>query len=216
MSSIVVFGGTGGVGRSVLEVASADSRVSELRALQRRAVDPPLPRVREIRVENFSDLSAHTESFSNIDACIFALGASQNSVSESEYRKITVDFVLEAAKQVKVQSPKAAFVFVSGQGADPTGKSWMLFGRLKGEAENKLKEMSLGRLVVARPGGVVPTLPARRWAERVFNPLVLKVAPSMAIRSEDLARALLKASFDASITGVLENQALRELGASKG
>lgn len=217
MSTIIVFGGSGVIGRGVLEAASADAGIGEIRALQRRPVEPPLDRVHLVRVENFADLSAHRDSFRDVDACIFALGISQTLVSsDEEYRRITVEFALEAARRLAEESPKATFLYVSGMGADPTERSRVLFARVKGEAENLLRREPVGRLVIARPGSVVADFWPRRpkWYERLLLPvigLVTPFLPGFSIRSRDLGRALLRAALDPSIPELLDNRALRGL-----
>lgn len=216
MPRIGVFGGSGVIGRAVLEAASAAGSIEEVRALQRRAVVPPLPRVSWVRVDDFADLSVHRGALEALDACIFALGISQNLVPGDEYRRITLDYPLEAAWRLAEASPRATFVFVSGQGADPTGKSRVLFARVKGEAENRLRETPVGRLVIARPGGVVPA----RWprkpqlGERVLFPLIRVLEPfasRLAIKASDLGKALLRAGLDASVAPLLSNRDLRDL-----
>ena len=216
MPKIVVFGGSGVIGRGVLEAASADPRVEEIRALQRKPVSPALPKVVDVNVEDFADLSAHRGSLAGVDACIFALGIAQALVTEPEYRRITIDFALEAARRLAEASPQATFVFVSGQGADSSEKSRILFARVKGQTENLLKKEALGRLVIARPGGVLPKVwpRERRWTERLLHPVVAllePIAPGVAIKSLDLGQALVQCALDPSVTGLLENRDLRAL-----
>lgn len=216
MTRIAVFGGSGVIGRGVLEAASADASIDQIRALQRRDVVPPLPRVSWVKVDDFADLASHRTALEGVDACVFALGISQNLVHGEEYRRITLDFPLEAARRLSEASPRATFVFVSGQGADPTGTSRILFARVKGEAENRLRDVPLGRLVIARPGGVVPATWPRRpqMGERLLFPLVRvlePIAPGLAIKALDLGKALLRAALDASVPPLLTNRDLRGL-----
>ena len=213
MIRLLVFGGSGSIGRGVLEAASADSRITETRALQRRADPRPLPRVTVIPVADFTNLTLQNAAFDDVDACIFALGTSQYSVDAAEYRRITVDFTLAAARQLAARSPHAAFVFVSGGGADPTGKSAILFARVKGEAEVLLRDVGVGRLVVARPGGII-TPNARRSAERWFQPLAHLLEPfakGLVIRASELGVALIRAGLESDVLPLLENRDLRAL-----
>lgn len=219
MASLVVFGGSGVIGRGVLEAASTDPRIEEVRALQRRPVEPYLPKASFTKVDDFTDLSAHRRAFEGVDACIFALGISQALVSEEEYLRITIDFPMEVARRLIEVNPKATLVFVSGQGADSNEKSRILFARVKGRAENLLKKEPLGRLVIARPGGVLPTEWPRqpRWTERLLRPvmgLIEPVAPGIAIKALDLGQALINAALDPSVPGLLENRDLRKLVAA--
>jgi uncharacterized protein YbjT (DUF2867 family) len=219
MKRLVVFGGSGQIGRGVLEAANADVGLVETRALQRRPVDPPLPRVTDVRVENFADLSAYRAALTDVDACIFALGVSQTEVDPVQYRHITIDLPLEASRRLAAASPRALFVFVSGQGADPSGRSRILFARTKGEAETQLRKERGDRLVVARPAGIIPVGSPRQPIYKLVVPVlrVLEpIAPAMVIRARDLGRALIAAAFDESVASLLENRDLRRLaGASR-
>lgn len=217
MTRLLVLGGTGVIGREVLEAASVEPSVEEVRALQRRPVTPPLPKVVAVNALDFADLSAQRSAFAGLDACIFALGISQSLVVGDEYRRITIDFPLEAARRLAESSPPATFVFVSGEGADPSGRSRVLFARTKGEAEARLHQERLGRLVIARPGAVIPSQWPRKplLYERVTVPiskLLHPFAPGLIITSSDLGRALVRAALDRSVPEMLGNRDLRRLG----
>lgn len=221
MSTLVVFGGTGNVGRGVLAAAASDARVTRVLALQRKPVDPPLPKVTHVAVTDFGDLAAHEDAFRDVSGVVFALGVSQSAVgSEAEYRRITIEFPLEAARRLADASPGAAFVYVSGAGADPSGRSRFLFGRVKGEAETKLAAMPGLRVVNARPGGIVPPpgVKQRMLGERLFDPLIRLIEPwakGTAIKSVDLGRALVACVYDTSRAGLVDNAALRAIAALK-
>ena len=58
--------------------------------------------------------------------------------SFAELPKITVNYTVEFARVLHSSSPHAAFSFLSGSGANPTGRSRMAFARYKGEAETTL------------------------------------------------------------------------------
>lgn len=80
------------------------------------------------------------------DACIWALGTCPAGMSEEEYTKVTYDYsmaaviALEKGGVGRVPQPANEgsdtekkpfrFVFISGEGADQTEKSWILFSRV--------------------------------------------------------------------------------------
>lgn len=69
------------------------------------------------------------------DACIWALGKSANGVPEQEYTTLTYTYPIEAAKAligagVGSEEKPFQFVFVSGDGADQSGKG-MMWARVK-------------------------------------------------------------------------------------
>ena len=76
------------------------------------------------------------EAIAEHDACIWALGASTVGMSEDKYTEITVGYLsafLDALKEKGVGAAASPFrvVFVSGNGADSTETSTVLFKRVK-------------------------------------------------------------------------------------
>ena len=70
------------------------------------------------------------------DGCVWALGKSVRGLSEEEYMKIHVDFPLAAVEALKKAGVGNAekpfnFVYVSGEGADPSEKSIFMWSRGK-------------------------------------------------------------------------------------
>jgi uncharacterized protein YbjT (DUF2867 family) len=58
-------------------------------------------------------------------------------------------------------SPDAAFSFLSGNGADPTGRSRLAFARYKGEAEKALLAAGFPRVYIFRPAYIYPVEPRK-------------------------------------------------------
>src|SRR5260370_37160039 len=59
------------------------------------------------------------------------------------------------------RQPNAAFSFLSGSGADPTGKSRIAFARYKGEAENGLLAAGFPSVYLFRPAYIYPVQPRK-------------------------------------------------------
>ena len=87
---------------------------------------------------DFADCSALAGALSGQDAAVFCLGAYTGAAPDAELRTITVDYTIEFARVLLASSPDAAFSFLSGSGADPTGRSRLAFALYKGEAEKAL------------------------------------------------------------------------------
>ena len=116
---VVLFGATGTAGTGVLQACVADTGVTEVRAVTRRALHTAHPKVCEVRCADFADLAPIAEALSGVDACLFCLGTSvRNVASEAQYREIHVAYALEAARQLLARSPRAAFVYLSGAGTN--------------------------------------------------------------------------------------------------
>lgn len=95
---------------------------------------------------------------------IWALGVSQTLVKEEQYKRITNEYPLEAAKAfaTDLDAKQVNFVYVSGEGANPKpGFMTPLYGRVKGQTEMDLIKLmqtepfsKVLRCLSARPGGV--------------------------------------------------------------
>lgn len=216
-ATVVVFGATGRAGSEVVRQCLADPRIGEVRAVTRRSLDVEHPKVREVRSERFDELETIRADLRDVDACFYCLGIAQaQAESEAHYRTITVEYPLAAARTLKRESPAHTFAFLSGQGADPRGRSWMMWARVKGEAENELGALGLARLLSLRPGyihpepGYGPRGVGGALARALF-PVVSALAPGSAITSVELARGMIEAALGDEPSGVLENGAIRAL-----
>lgn len=177
----------------------------------------------EIPHRDFSDCSALAGVLSNQDAAIFCLGAYTGAVPDAELRKITVDYTVEFARVLRASSPEAGFSFLSGSGADPTGRSRLAFARYKGEAETTLLAAGFSRLYVFRPAYIYPVEPRKEpnlsyRLLRAIYPAFRTVFPNQVIRADDLARAMVDAAIRETPgpqTEVLENRDIRTMAASR-
>jgi uncharacterized protein YbjT (DUF2867 family) len=194
--SVAIWGATGATGRELLQHCLQNERIAEVRAFTRRSLFLKSPRLKQVQVDDFLDLSPSAEELSGIDVAYWCLGVSQSAVSdESKYREITHDYTLAAARSLLAESPDAEFHFVSGMGANRAGRSRMMWARIKGETEASLLALDLRRLVIWRPGyiRVIGGRSAPSATERlaaVFSPL-FRLLPNMANTTVDIARAML-------------------------
>ena len=151
--------------------------------------------MKEVLHRDFADCSALTEALSGQDTIIFCLGAYTGSVSDAELRTITVDYTIEFARVFRSSSPNAAFSFLSGSGADPSGRSRIPFARYKGAAENAVLAAGFPHVYIFRPAYIYPVEPREepnftyRWLRAIY-PALRVLFPNQVIRADDLARAM--------------------------
>src|SRR5258707_14291027 len=119
---LVLVGATGMVGKYALRYALDNSAVGSVMSIGRRKLGMSHPKLTEVLHRDFADCSALTETLSGQDAVVFCLGTYTGSVSDATLRTITVDYTTEFARVLRHGSPEAAFSFLSGSGADPTGR----------------------------------------------------------------------------------------------
>ena len=212
---VLIFGASGMVGGGVLAACLAAPAVPAVTALARRPPSVELRRepqkLRVVLHENFLDYSSAADAFAGIDLCLFCLGISASQVkNEAEYRRITLEYPLAAARMLKAQSPNAAFHYVSGAGADL--KSRFMWARVKAEAEQQLIA-EIGALCL-RPGAIggKPSDRTAPWI-RALLPLTALFSPirSLYVKSEDVGKAMLVAHRESLRSRIIDNRQIRDL-----
>jgi uncharacterized protein YbjT (DUF2867 family) len=106
-----------------------------------------------------------------------------------------VDYTVEFARILRASSPDATFAFLSGAGADQTGRSRMAFARYKGEAEKGLLAAGFPSVYIFRPAYIYPVEPRKEpnlsyRLLRMIYPVFRRLFPNQVIRADGLARAM--------------------------
>jgi uncharacterized protein YbjT (DUF2867 family) len=221
-TSIVIVGASGMVGGYALRYTLDDPSVGVVTVIGRKTLGPTHPKLKEVLHQDFTDCSPLAQPLTGQNAAIFCLGVYTGAVPDAEFRKITVDYTIEFARVLRASSPGAAFSFLSGMGADQTGRSRVLFARYKGEAEKALLAAGFPRLYIFRPAYIYPVKPRAEpnfsyRLLRAIYPVFRRLFPGQVIPVDDLARAMV----DVAIRGkseresvVLENRAIRAMAGS--
>jgi uncharacterized protein YbjT (DUF2867 family) len=149
----------------------------------------------EVLHHNFADCSGLTEVLSDQDAAVFCLGAYTGAVPDAEVRTITVEYTIEFGRVLRGSSPNAAFSFLGGSGADPTGRSRMAFACYKGEAERALLTAGFPRVYIFRPAYIYPVASRKEpnfsyRLLRAIYPVFRILFPNQVVQADDLARAM--------------------------
>jgi uncharacterized protein YbjT (DUF2867 family) len=207
---LLIFGATGSAGASVLSVCLETPQVDEVRAIARR---PPRehPKLRTFVHQDYRDFSAVSSAFAGVDACLYCLGISVSQVSgEAEYRLITHEFAIAAARALKAASPAAVFHFVSGQGARLDSR--FMWARVKAETERDLSD--LVQAVCWRPASIdgMPSQSEPRLY-RAMRPVMRLLRPfrSLYIDGRDIGYAMLQATADGMRGRIVSNAEMRDL-----
>ena len=123
---LVIVGASGMVGGYALRYALDHPVVERVTSIGRRKLGISHPKLMDVLHRDFADCSALAAALSGQNAAVFCLGAYTGAVPDAELRKITVDYTIEFARVLRGSSPDAAFSFLSGSGADPTGRTGFL------------------------------------------------------------------------------------------
>jgi uncharacterized protein YbjT (DUF2867 family) len=216
---LVIVGATGMVGGYALRHALDHPAVGAVTAIGRKPTGLTHPKLLEVLHQDFADCSALADALSGQHAAVFCLGVYTGAVPDAALRRITVDYTVEFARVLRVSSPDATFAFLSGSGADPTGRSRLPFARYKGEAENALAAAGFSRVYMFRPAYIYPVQPRKEpnfsyRLLRAIYPAFRVLFPNQVIRADELARTMVDAAVRGAGEGrqvVLENRDIRRL-----
>lgn len=216
---LVIVGATGMVGGYALRYALDHPAVGTVTAIGRRSLGIAHPKLKEVLHQDFADCSSLADVLAGQEAAVFCLGVYTGAVSDAELRRITVDYTIAFARVLHAASPAATFSFLSGSGADPSGRSRLPFARYKGEAEKALLAAGFPRVCIFRPAYIYPVEPRKEpnfgyRLLRAIYPAFRVLFPSQVIAADDLAHAMVEVVVHG--TGgpgglVLENSDIRAM-----
>ena len=169
-NTAVIIGATGAVGKEILKEILGSEYYERIYVLGRNSISrlPEDDRLTKIVID-FENMRFDTSILDDADV-FAALGTTiKIAGSKENQRKIDVDYTVNFAKlcEGKVRS----FNVVSAIGANSKSKNF--YNSLKGELEDKLKEMNLGTLRIFQPSLLISKREDKRFLEELF----MKVAP---------------------------------------
>ena len=169
-STAVIIGATGAVGKEILKEILGTEYYERIYVLGRNSISrlPEDDRLTKIVID-FENMRFDTSILDDADV-FAALGTTiKIAGSKENQRKIDVDYTVNFAKlcEGKVRS----FNVVSAIGAKSNSKNF--YNSLKGELEDKLKELNLGVLRIFQPSLLISRRNDNRFLEEIF----MKVAP---------------------------------------
>lgn len=152
----VIFGSTGMIGKSVLLECLENPNVESILAVNRHLIGIKHPKLQEVIHHDFYNLSSIAYLFAEFNTCFFCLGISAFRLPEEEYKKITYDLTMEAAKTLLSVNKNYTFCYISGAGTDNTEKGNAMWARVKGKTENALLAFGFKNAYMFRPGYIQP------------------------------------------------------------
>jgi uncharacterized protein YbjT (DUF2867 family) len=216
---VILFGATGMVGQGVLRECLLDPDVDEVLSIGRSATGQTHPKLREVVQTDLLDFSVNESRLSGFDACFFCLGVSSAGMKEQDYRRVTFDLTLAAARTLARLNPAMTFVYVSGAGTDSSERGRSMWARVKGQTENALLRLPF-KAVMFRPAGIVPlygvTSKTRlyRIAYALTRPLwsvLLRAFPQYVTTTEQVGRAMLRVAREGAPKPILETRDINAL-----
>ena len=169
-NTAVIIGATGAVGREIVNEILRGEYYDRIYVLGRNSISklPDDSRLAKIIIDfdniDFDmDILENADVFASLGTTIKIAGTKENQ------RKIDVDYTVNFSKLC--DGKVGSFNVVSAIGANSKSKNF--YNSLKGELEDKLKEMNLGILRIFQPSLLI----SKREDERFFEELFIKISP---------------------------------------
>jgi uncharacterized protein YbjT (DUF2867 family) len=213
--NVIIFGATGMVGQSVLHASLMDPGVEQVLAVVRTSTGVRHPKLREVLLNDFAELTPIEDNLVGYDACFYCLGVSSVGLDEAAYTKVNYEYPVAAVRTLAKINADMTFIYVSGGGTNPNGRQ--MWARVKGRTENAVIE-TFRNGYAFRPGMVQPTFRATsktNWFRTIYGltapifPLLERVAPRYAITTDRLGHAMLRAARTGFPQHIVENRDIR-------
>jgi uncharacterized protein YbjT (DUF2867 family) len=214
--NIILTGATGMIGEGVLLECLNNPNVENVLMVNRKHFDFSHPKLQELLVPDFMDLSAVEDKLQGYNACLFCAGISSAGLNEEQYTHITYDITIHFAETLVKLNPGMVFNFISGSHTDSSEKGRMMWARVKGKTENALLKLPFKAIYTFRPGFMKPTEGQRNikslFKVMVFLYPVLKfVFPALTLKQVGLA--MIYAALKGYSKPVLEIKDIKALAA---
>ncbi len=206
---VIITGVTGMVGEGVLHEALLHPDVERILVLTRRPSGMSHPKLSELVVRDFYDLSDMESQLMGYNACFFCLGVSVIGKSEEEYRHIIYDLTMSVAGTLSKLDPNMTFCYISGKSTDSTEHGRLMWARIKGKTENDLMKLPFRRVFAFRPGYLHPTAGMKNTIKYYkyitwMYPILRMIAPSTVSTLSELGLAMIHVSERGYPASILE------------
>jgi len=214
--NVLITGSTGMVGEGVLQVCLGHPAVGRVVALNRQTVGFSHPKLTEVILPDFHQLSAISEQLNNLDACFHCMGISSVGTDESTYKDVTYTLSMILGESVSRLNPGLVFCYVSGAGTDASETSKLSWARLKGRTENELAQLPFKAFYRYRPGVIKP-LPGAKHVQPFYKyvdwlfPLGKTLFPNGFNTVEEIGLSMIQVALQAEETKILAGKDIRRL-----
>ena len=192
----LVLGGTGLVGKDVVNLLLEDERYEKVTSLVRRKLPLEHKRLNQVKID-FSRMDQWAEKFcaSHLFCC---LGTTiKKAKSKEMFEEVDYKYVIQAAKLLKKNGGKH-FILVSAMGAN--SKSSVFYNKVKGRVEDDVLKFGPPQVTVVRPSLLLGPREESRLGEKVgeffMKPLGFLLRGSLrqyaAIKSIEVARKMIE------------------------
>lgn len=143
------------VGKSVLLECLDHKKVEKILVINRKPLKMKHPKVVELVVSDFNNITQYQDSLRDYDACFFCMGISSIGLNESTYTGVTYGITKAFADTLFKLNKKMVFNYVSGTNTDSSEKGNSMWARVKGKTENYILNKGFKDAYMFRPGAIV-------------------------------------------------------------
>lgn len=207
---VIITGATGMVGEGILFECLQNQMVNEVLVINRRHYELHHPKLKELIVRDFFNLSQFASNLSRYDSCFFCAGISSVGMKEDRYTLITYDTTLAFAKALLAANGNMVFIYVSGA---QTNSSRMMWARVKGRTENDLAKMPFKAEYNFRPGVMLPFPDQKNWKPlfKFIVKIINAISPKNVLTMHEVGRAMINAVTVGYPKNVLEIKDIKAL-----
>lgn len=222
--NVLIFGATGMVGQGVLRECLQASDVQLVKTVGRTPTGQQHPKLRELVHAEMWDYAGVEDELADFDACFFCIGVTSSGMGEKKYTHLTYDMTLAVAETLAGLNPNMVFIYVSGMGADSSGKSTIMWERVRGNTENALLKLPFRGVYIFRPGMIQPMdgIKSKTTAYRIFYsltkpllPLLRAALPKHVLSTRQMGQAMLAVVRGGARKRVLESADISEIGGAR-
>lgn len=204
------------IGSLVLQNCLASDQIKQVVTINRRKSGVSHSKLTEVIHQDYLDYTAIENHFKSVDIAYYCMGVYTGQVSRDEFRKITYSYTVAFTDMLKKHSPEATICFLSGQGADRSEKSRLMFAKDKGAAENYLIALNFPQTFIFRPAYIYPVTPRKEpnvsyRIMRSIYPIFKALYPNGVVTSIDLANAMFKTGLQGGDKVILENKDIKRI-----
>ena len=217
MANVIITGSTGMIGKGVLLECLGSDKIEKVIVINRRPLEMKHPKLKEIILDNFLDVSEVSDQLTGFDGCFYCMGVSALGMIEADYTRITYSMTKAFADTLYNLNKDMVFNYVSGVGTDRTEKGRSMWARVKGRTENYILNKGFRDAYAFRPGVIIPEKGIRSstgWYNTMYaitRPLfpLLKRAKRVTTTTK-LGRAMINSLFQRRENKVLSPRDINE------
>jgi uncharacterized protein YbjT (DUF2867 family) len=217
MKNVIITGASGMIGSMILARCLEHKDINRVTSIVRKPSGKQHHKLVEVVHGDFTNFESISHHFHNQDICFYCIGVYTGQVPKDEFRKITVEYTLAFASALRNANEKTTFCFLSGDGADMSEKSRIMFARDKGAAESILFNLQFDKTYTFRPGYIYPSVPRKEpnrayvFFRYAYKYVLRHVYPDIGLTSGQLARVMFQVGLNGTERQVLGNREIRKL-----